>query len=515
MDSTADSSKVTRFRPTSWEDFKTYAANLAWVIEVPTQQAQEVLARIYGYASTHDLHQNLKRPGTLGTAEPEAFFPFGMTAEATARILRVIRDLRHLAPDAPLPSRDWAATEIGLFERPSVHKRLFKRIALTVKVQTHTEPIDAELTAGHYATVVMSHGHDGKPETQLHLTDLGRAVFDAGKSLLPDRDDCPPEERLDPIESLNRLEELIRRHPNNPWLPAMLVSSIGPFYFQGGWADNLPRGTLDADPGYLEHARKNAPLYLDYASRSIALFDALLGDRQAAALPDHRYASSSDGEPYYYPAVHYFGAFAAANAGDEKLATRWLRKYLKLVPSDSFDARHLLSALLLNEGRPVSSIEALCKIEHRDGWMWTCVAAAAANGNLKSKFTAAITELLLDSWAPVEVYAGRWTKLRQAFSRTGSNHKTPAFFQELEYRTRRFWSSAPRVRTLFERMCTDKTIRQATFDHHAAEAQRWGLALRPAEEQASIYQLMDQAKTNLTSTLADRLPDIWDETMGS
>jgi len=530
MDSTVKAAAVTRYRPTGWEDFKTYAANLGWLLQVPTQRAQEILARIYGYSGTHELHQNLKRPGVPGVVDPTTTgqrwaIPYGLGAEAHNRTLDVVREARGMEGLGKLSKRDWKVVEIGLFLSPGDHKEHFKQVKLAIQVNDQDDVIDGEMTVGHYATLVIHQINEEAPEeARLHFTDIGRAVFAAAMDVVPDERTSPSNTEL--FAAIDKLEALMRRHPNNPWLPAIYVCSFSKYYFQDSWADNLPMTfdhdesrrrqsrytNLDADGGYVLHSKKNAKMYLQFAKRSIEMFDGLLGPHAGKA-PDHRLVME-EGDTFYYPAIHYFGAMVAANAGEASLALRWAQKNLRLVPGDNFGSRFLVAALFLNDGRPASSIERLCKAENRDGWLWTCVAAAAASGGNKSKTLKAFSTLLVEDWAPLEVYSATWPELR-ASVRPGSNHGTPAFFQELDYRTKPFWAKAPHVRRLFERVCGDKEIRHTALAHHTAQSLGWGMAFLEADESARRTRQMAKAADEFMTVLEAKLPQLWQEVMGA
>lgn len=210
--------------------------------------------------------------------------------------------------------------------------------------------------------------HDGR--VQLNFTELGQAVFDALMDAAPD-DRLGDDTEFESVEA--RMLDLIHRYPTNPWAHAVYVCSFGHYYFQGDWAQGLAihrepgRGyrDLDADPGFAKHSKANAAQFLEHARTAVHLFDELLegkGDRHI----EHNLTTTRS-DPFYYPAVLYFGAYVAANAGEEKLAISWAKRNLKLVDQDNFGSRYLLSALYLNEGRASSSIKKLFAPKNMEG----------------------------------------------------------------------------------------------------------------------------------------------------
>ncbi len=80
-----------RFRPADEVDFSRRAKALARVLVCKLQEAQELLARIYGYAHAHELKQVLK---ALGLPGPYTDAPLGSDAPASEEELRLERNQR-------------------------------------------------------------------------------------------------------------------------------------------------------------------------------------------------------------------------------------------------------------------------------------------------------------------------------------------------------------------------------------------------------------------------------------
>lgn len=116
-----------RFRPASQLDFGRYAKSLAKVLECKLQDAQQVLARMYGYADLHELQQALKTESSPGPFSDRA-------ASAELRLARDERTMRcvfdWLAPqkDRYLQNRDALACDLGLFLSPPAHRTAAARV---------------------------------------------------------------------------------------------------------------------------------------------------------------------------------------------------------------------------------------------------------------------------------------------------------------------------------------------------------------------------------------------------
>lgn len=107
------------FRPESLDHFKDAARDLAWLVGQPLHASQEVLARVYGFGSMHELSQVLKRQGEAGPFEAR----FGVDphspeddilARNERRIARLIGGAGWLKED-----KHWLVFELGLFLRAS------------------------------------------------------------------------------------------------------------------------------------------------------------------------------------------------------------------------------------------------------------------------------------------------------------------------------------------------------------------------------------------------------------
>jgi hypothetical protein len=136
-----------RLRPASAADFSQYAKNLAWLLRCPLQEAQELLARAYGFADAHELRRELSTPAAAGPFdEPSRCPPFWQPApsnkptaqleveEDLSWLLHTPREarLRDLLQDhaqcQPLNRRQLGVLESGFLCAPKVHRQLFARV---------------------------------------------------------------------------------------------------------------------------------------------------------------------------------------------------------------------------------------------------------------------------------------------------------------------------------------------------------------------------------------------------
>ena len=122
-----------RFRPANKDDFSRYARNLAWVLLEPLQKTQELLARIYGYASLHELQAALRSAAIPGPYDDEVYtgscedwqdrilVQMRRRGERENRVLNLVAAFKKV-PIAKLDQRFWEAREIGLFCLPHNHR---------------------------------------------------------------------------------------------------------------------------------------------------------------------------------------------------------------------------------------------------------------------------------------------------------------------------------------------------------------------------------------------------------
>lgn len=498
---------IGRFRPTSWADFKTYAGNLAWLLEIPAGRAQELLARIYGYADSHEVQAELKKPGDFGFVDPGAF-PGSRLSEANTRALLLVAKELGLTLQT-LTDRGWRARDCGLFGTPGQHRAAVRRIKQLVQAIEGDLTIDPASGVSAYAT--LSETKNGK--VFLELTPSGAAILEALQQIF---------ERVqesNPINQLDEVRSFIERYPQNPWALALYVHHFHSRFYQGDWSERVilqrgnARSNFDADPDIAKLMKANATTFLPIAKKAIELFDELLEGKGAQHV-DRNLPTRSKAETFFYPAILYVGARVAANAGDEKLAIAWAARNLAIVDNDNFGARHLLSALYLNEGRADSAVLKLFPAPAHEGWGCLCTAASAAAYGDRKEAIKRTAKLLCYWWAPIELFAGRWAEARKS-TVLNSNHDTPAHFQELYFRTKKFWAREEKAKAFFTALSADSEVRRLVLARHVANAGMYGAGYLKEEEAGARMDALHYAETELRTELPQRLASIWDRVMAA
>lgn len=128
-----------RFVPASALDFSRYAKNLAWLLGVKLQAAQELLSQIYGYEHLHELQQALKsglEPGPFwddGPTEDKVATGLrllaGMPGERSLRPAKVLCDWKHKQGQQPyLEQNEALIVELGLTDSPASHRDCVRRV---------------------------------------------------------------------------------------------------------------------------------------------------------------------------------------------------------------------------------------------------------------------------------------------------------------------------------------------------------------------------------------------------
>lgn len=129
----------TRFVPASQLDFSRYAKNLAWLLDLKLQQAQELLSRIYGYEHLHELQQAMKsglQPGPFWDDEPAEgetqsglSLLEGMPGERSMRPAKVLLDWKREHGRHPwLQDNEAFIVELGLTDSPASHRDCVRRV---------------------------------------------------------------------------------------------------------------------------------------------------------------------------------------------------------------------------------------------------------------------------------------------------------------------------------------------------------------------------------------------------
>lgn len=498
---------IGRFRPTSWADFKRYAANLAWLLEIELSRGHELLARSYGFSGCHELQAELKKKGTPGFSGHADFIEL----TANERILRLSADELNLTL-TEIPKRTWLVRDCRFFALPSQHRSAFRRIRLRLQVSEGSDFEGRNSSAADYAVL---HELEEGGGVRLNFTELGQAVFDAAIALEPDFVQ-PGDWRCNERKML----ALIERYPKNPWVHAVYVYSFGKFYFQNGWADELPSNesngdgydVIDSHPGFPAGSRRYAEKFLVHAKSAINLFNELL-DGQERRHVDYQW--SDDGcDTFYYPAILSHGAYVAANAGEVDLSIRWAQVSREILGQDNFGSRDLLAALYLNEGRAFSSIKKLYRHGEYEGWASLCLAASAVACRDKKSAAKYMTALFGLAWTPFEMFGGVWPEARNKCG-VFTNRNSAACFAEFHFRTDVFWKRERRVFNYFEEVCLNVSVRRLVLTLHEAEKKARGLAFMAEEEAARRKAEYNAAKNSLMTNLPLFLEKLWSSHMES
>lgn len=136
-----------QFVPASQLDFTRYAKNLAWLLKIKHQAAQELLSRIYGYEHLHELQQKLKG----SHADPGPYWdehspdPDDDPADVQF-LLGGVSGERSLWPAAAMlawrkenevrsneTGYDFLIVELGLTDSPESHRHCVKRVKAYVE----------------------------------------------------------------------------------------------------------------------------------------------------------------------------------------------------------------------------------------------------------------------------------------------------------------------------------------------------------------------------------------------
>ena len=139
-DTMVKSARVIAYRPISKAEFSRYAKNFSWLIQLPLQRSQELLARAYGYRDYYGLRADLMKGGEPGPFDCNWSIPEGRgdiphvlpnVAGRRERLQELLEQtFDEHEPGAPnvsvLTTRQADALDIGLFDIPPIHRQLVK-----------------------------------------------------------------------------------------------------------------------------------------------------------------------------------------------------------------------------------------------------------------------------------------------------------------------------------------------------------------------------------------------------
>lgn len=322
------SSSSRRFTPASLRDFTAAARDLAKAYGLNLSQAQEDLARLYGFEDFHELRAVVRSGATPGPYNGEsgletAFARMSMTGTALVIEGQPVR--------WPVSRMDLG--DLDLFGKPHNRRATMKhQHAIDIELDPNHQHVGSNLIASDYATFVEKDidyiDAVGVHEGQFVLTDLGDRVWQALRYLSEEFDELTdPDERDHRIDGIERI---MKNHPNNPYPGAVLVCIIAGA-FNERWSK------YDEDENFSEEEKNTARWLITIAKSSIKGFEELIpsgfkGDIEPKLI-GYRI------ENFYYSSVLYWGGVTAHVAGDQKLAKQWMRKCRKASKRDPFGAR--------------------------------------------------------------------------------------------------------------------------------------------------------------------------------
>lgn len=273
---------IGRFTPASVADFTERARNVSRFLGMGRRTAEERLARLYGYATAHDIRIAITQaiaagdePGPYDSecsnhifGKPQRLHSMAsvdrgsaclaMAREAFGETLRVGERVNGMS--AGMSHRTWAFREIGLFSEMGIHRRLMREHSIAqdaIDVIEGREPPAADATIRppqDYATLEVNRWNG----CQLAFTDLGEGLADAIAHAMN------PETTPDYHDRDARLTILQRLHPQNPYIhAARCVNDCYAIY------NGRP------------HPRRHIPKAIEHYDRAVILFDQLY-----AAMPE-------------------------------------------------------------------------------------------------------------------------------------------------------------------------------------------------------------------------------------
>lgn len=477
------------FRPYSLADFHAFAKNLAWLIEEPLHKSQELLARMYGYSSLHELQQAMKKPGDAGFEFPDRAVVSGMssmlTPEIGTRLLHMVAEAKGLESLEGLPKRCWDVREIALYGTAKEHREAFRQVKGPIAVLAGEEQEGGQPDLHDYAVVEVS----AEGNKVVKFTVLGRHVFNAARELVS-RDNLSNSLLIE--QATKDLAQLAARHPRNPWVHAMKAVGLAEVSYVSGWADNLEASQewgfdLDADPAFLRNEAADAARLLPAVKESFRLFEELLGKNASVTSAGYHYTSDDAGSETLVSLL-YWGTRVASAAGDYKLAVKWGRKYRKADRSDRSGVRFVLAPLYLNLG--VKGAGSLFG-KYTGGVAELVRSIEAAKDADWKKAGQLFAKASASGYGPIEAFTGAWPEARGGRS-IGSNLDQPATYQEFMHRSAPFWDANPALKDFFTLVANDDGFREAALRTYGLWRQGWG------NSSQAIKQDRDQAAQDLS-----------------
>lgn len=306
-----------RFVPASTKDFSLSSKNLSTYLDCQLQVAQELLARIYGFADLHEIQSAI---GNVPAGPYDDELGFDKISIAFERQSREANIAHSYLADTDQDSIGGGAIDIhslSLFRRPSLQRAAKRRLAALKGIYDRR---CAGKSSKAYCFVGFPNT-GGTYAKYLLLTDKGMAVRDALRAGYP-------------------LDVLLSIHPHSPQLHA---ASLGMLLELHG--ENFDRNST------LAEIKESARRLLPYSTDVISMFESVVGDN-AELLPPPEIAGNEAIDAESFPIALYIAASIAYDAQDMVLAEKWLRTLWMILERDGYGSRWLVGPTMLATGRP-------------------------------------------------------------------------------------------------------------------------------------------------------------------
>ena len=463
------SSNTSKFRPKNLGAFSQYSKHLAWLLNLSLQRAQELLARIYGWADLHELQQALKVRSPAG--------PFmGQDRGLDRQRIQRIRDQvqRAIGKDwSSLTMREQASASMALFAPPAVHRERFEMLTLGGMFDDHLAK-DVLLTDAYAAhSGVSNYGGLAAYKEQsglfgVQLTHLGKQVLDQYREIVYSIASDGEYDR--------RALPLIAEHPDHLWLQAHHLGMACKYdEKQSPWFLGARLGSKEQYDAHrarqMQPERKHrAKALLPELQRVWGLFDTLRSEK----LPETLVPRGPQKWDEYYQDFLLYSHYAAFNAGltDKAIALLeelWQiqRGWMKAMPLDSsvqleysddaIGIRFNLVPLLLSAGRPWEKL--FEQIPTDAAWSHFLYALSAYEQGDFAEARARFTETILRCpWflglflENLPIHEG-WKLKPQTW------RDTPMGCAEFDYRLGGFWKRLPLARKFFADLARNALVR--------------------------------------------------------
>lgn len=225
---------IGRFTPASVADFVERARNVSRFLGMGRRQAEERLAKLYGYATAHDIRIAINKaiaageePGPYNSECSNYIFNKPQRLPSLASVdrgnacLDMAREV-NCEPRTPgiygggMSSRSRAFREIGLFDEMGLHRKKMRENTIAqdaIDIMEGREPASQDATiypAQDYTTLKM----DDLGECQLVFTTLGEGLAEAISHAMHPDTTAAYDDRDAKLAILQRL------HPQNPYIHA-------------------------------------------------------------------------------------------------------------------------------------------------------------------------------------------------------------------------------------------------------------------------------------------------------